>query len=147
MQSRLKQLLLAFSLFVVSLTCWAVEPVYNDSGLAISGYDPVAYFTEQRPVWGNSKFTHQWQNVTWQFDSETNKKLFIANPEKYAPQYGGYCAYAAAKGSVVPSDPKSWSINNGKLYLNYSPAIQQRWSNNINGYTTRADKKWPTLIK
>ena len=142
-----KKFLLLLTLLTVSLTVWAVDPVYNDSGLAIGGYDAVAYFTEQRPVWGNSKHTHEWQGVKWQFDSEQNKNLFIANSEKYTPQYGGYCAYAAAKGTIVPSDPNSWSIVNNKLYLNYSPAIQQRWNSNVNGYTSRADAKWPKLIK
>lgn len=147
MSRYLSRFLLSIALLAASLSCQAVDAVYNDSGLAIGGYDPVAYFTEQRPVWGNSKYTHQWQGVTWQFDSETNKKLFAANPEKYAPQYGGYCAYAVAKGAIAQGDPNSWSVIDNKLYLNYSPAIKQRWSNNINGYTSRADANWPKLIK
>ena len=138
---------LVFTLLLFCLSVLAIEPVHNDSGLAISGYDPVAYFTEQRAVWGNSKYSHQWQGVTWQFDSNANKELFISAPMKYAPQYGGYCAYAAAKGSIAPGDPNAWTITDNKLYLNYSPAIKQRWSENIQGYTARANKKWPRLKK
>jgi len=132
-------------LITCSLQTWAADSIYNQDGLAIGGYDPVAYFTLGRPVWGRSNITHTWKNVTWQFDSEKHRDAFAANPEKYAPQYGGYCAYAAAKGSLAPTDARAWAIVDGKLYLNYSPAIQERWKSNMFGYISRADKKWPAL--
>ena len=98
-------------------------------------------------MWGNAKFTYQWQGITWQFDSNSNKILFISGLMKYAPQYGGYCAYAIAKANIVPADPKALAVTDNKLYLNYSHKIEKRWIQNIQGYTTRANEKWPQLKK
>jgi len=138
-------LLWALALAFVSQSVSAVEPVFSQDGLAIGGYDPVTYFTERRPVWGNSKYSYQWQGANWHFDSKANRGLFVANPEKYAPQYGGYCAYAAAKNSVAPTDPNAWTVRDGKLYLNFSPAVKQRWLQNELGYISRADRAWPRI--
>jgi len=136
---------LFLGMLMISGQAWAADPVYNQDGVAISGYDPVAYFTLGRPVWGNPDITVKLQGATWQFNSDKHRQLFKANPEKYAPQYGGYCAYAAAKGSIAPTDARAWAIVDGKLYLNYSPAIQERWKQNMRGYISRADAKWPRL--
>ena len=137
--------ILLFSLLVFSTQALAVDPVYNQDGLAIGGYDPVAYFTRGRAIWGNPDIAHNWQGARWQFDNDKHRELFKANPEKYAPQYGGYCAYAAAKGSIAPTDARAWSIVDGKLYLNYSPTVQDRWKQNMHGYISRADSKWPRI--
>jgi len=144
---RWRNITLALAMLVMNFSSWAIDSVLNDMGLAIGGYDPVAYFTEQRAVRGNPKFTYQWQDVTWQFDSNSNKMLFISDPIKYSPQYGGYCAYAIAKDAIVPGDPKVWTVTDNKLYFNYSPKIEQRWLLHIQGYTARANKKWPQLKK
>jgi len=122
-------------------------PVYQSFlGTAIDGTDPVAYFTEGRPVEGSSDFTHEWNGATWRFSSEANRDLFAANPEQYAPQYGGYCAYAVAQGYTASTDPEAWKIVDGKLYLNYNKSVQTRWEADIPGYIASGDENWPKVL-
>jgi YHS domain-containing protein len=123
------------------------DPVYSSFGAAIQGYDPVAYFTEGRPVEGSRQFTHQWKGATWRFASAANRDRFAQAPEKYAPQYGGYCAYGVANGYAVKIDPQAWSVVDGKLYLNYSPAVQADWKKDVPGYIRRADAHWPKVLE
>lgn len=124
------------------------SPVYieSTSGLAIRGTDPVAYFTVGKPVAGSSEYQYEWNGATWQFSSQENLDLFAANPEEYAPQYGGYCAKAVSEGNLASIDPQSWKIVDGKLYLNYSPEVQQQWSEDIPGNITLADEQWPEVL-
>lgn len=117
------------------------------TGVAVGGYDPVAYFTDHKPVPGKGDITYSWKGATWRFASAQNRDAFMASPEKYAPQYGGYCAYAVAQGATAKGDPKSWSIVGGKLYLNLSPGVQTLWKKNIPGYIKAADKNWPGVLK
>ncbi|TXR53758.1 YHS domain-containing (seleno)protein [Reinekea thalattae] len=144
-----KTLLLASTLFACATRVFAVEPIFTpwNSDLAIRGYDTVAYFTQNSAVEGLSDFEYQWQGATWRFSNEDHLKLFAENPEKYAPQYGGYCAYAVAKNSTASIDPSQFSIIDGKLYLNYNAKIQQRWQEDIAGFIDQADKNWPGLLK
>lgn len=121
------------------------EPVFAESGLAIRGTDPVAYFTEGRPVAGDPAITHDWMGATWAFATEENRAAFAADPEAHAPQYGGFCAWAVAEGYTAPIDPEAWRIVDGKLYLNYSRRIQRRWEGDIPGNIARADANWPSL--
>lgn len=114
-------------------------------GVAIEGYDPVAYFTQGKPVEGSSDFTHDWNGATWRFASAENRDMFIADPEKFAPQYGGYCAWAVSQGYTASIDPDAWSIVDGKLYLNYSKGVQSRWENDIAGHISSADENWPEI--
>ncbi|HSC72054.1 MAG TPA: YHS domain-containing (seleno)protein [Candidatus Methylomirabilis sp.] len=114
---------------------------------AIKGYDPVAYFTDGKPVEGKQEFTHEWKGAKWLFATVEHRDQFKAGPEKYAPQYGGYCAYAVAKGKTADIDPKAWKIVNGKLYLNYDQDIQKKWMQDIPGYIEKADKNWPGVLK
>src|SRR5437016_4674828 len=94
------------------------DPINKDGGgIAIKGYDPVAYFTQSKPVKGSSAFTYQWMNATWWFASAEARDEFARIPEKYAPQYGGYCAYGVSQGHTAPIDPEAWTIVEGKLYL------------------------------
>ena len=116
-------------------------------GVAVGGYDPVAYFNEHKPVPGKPDISYSWKGATWRFASEQNRDAFKAMPEKYAPQYGGYCAYAVAKGSTVQGDPKAWHIVDGKLYLNLSPSVQKLWEKDIPGYIKAANKNWPAVLK
>lgn len=116
-------------------------------GVAVGGYDPVAYFTKHKPVPGNPAITYSWKGATWRFSNTRHLDAFKADPEKYAPQFGGYCAYAVALGSTAQGDPKSWRIVDGKLYLNLSPAVQKLWEKNIPGYIKAADKHWPGVLK
>lgn len=118
----------------------------GDSGIAIRGTDPVAYFTQGRPTAGRAEYTYSWNNVTWQFDSAENRDLFAANPEQYAPQYGGFCAWAVSEGYTAPIDPNAWRIVDDKLYLNYSRNIQRRWERDIPGNISKANANWPELL-
>lgn len=115
-------------------------------GKGAAGYDVVAYFTMGKPVKGSSQFATQWKGATWQFSSAENLEKFKARPEAFAPQYGGYCAYGVAKGSLVKGEPEQWSIVDGKLYLNYSAGVQKTWSKDIAGNVAAADGKWPGLL-
>ena len=121
-------------------------PVYSDSAGAIRGYDPVAYFTQARPVKGSPQFTHRWNGATWRFASADNRDRFAAAPHKYAPQYGGYCAYGVASGYAVKIEPEAWSVVDGKLYLNYDRNVQADWKKDVPGYIRKADANWPSVL-
>ncbi|MEM9765532.1 MAG: YHS domain-containing (seleno)protein [Pseudomonadota bacterium] len=124
------------------------DPIYQSFlGTAIDGTDPVAYFTEGKPVEGSSDFTHEWNGATWRFSSAENRDLFVENPEKYAPQYGGYCAWAVAQGYTAATDPEAWAIVDDKLYLNYNQDVQARWNKDIPGFIASADGNWPTVLE
>jgi len=112
---------------------------------AIKGYDTVAYFTAGKAVKGDKSFTYRWNGANWSFSSQKNLDLFKATPEKYTPQYGGYCAYAMADGKQVSIDPKSFDVKNGKLYLNYSTSVQKKWKANIADYIKNADSQWDQI--
>ena len=118
----------------------------DDAGLAIRGADPVAYFVEGAAVPGSAEFSHDWGNVTWQFASAENRDLFAANPEQYAPQYGGFCAWAVSQGYTASIDPEAWQIVDGRLYLNYDRRVQQRWEQDIPGNIAKADANWPGVL-
>ncbi|MGF1622626.1 MAG: YHS domain-containing (seleno)protein [Rhodomicrobiaceae bacterium] len=115
-------------------------------GVAIRGYDPVAYFTEGAPKQGKSEFTAEHEGARWQFASAENKALFEADPAKYTPAYGGFCAYGVAQGYLVKIEPDAWSIRDGRLYLNYDQSVQAQWSEKPAEYIAQADDKWPGLI-
>lgn len=115
------------------------------SSTGLGGYDAVAYATAGKPVEGLSTITTQWKGATWRFTSEANRAAFSADPERYAPQYGGHCAWAAAQGYTAKGDPQNWKIVNGKLYLNYDATVQANWEKDIPGFIASADAKWPTV--
>jgi YHS domain-containing protein len=121
--------------------------VYSDGAGAIRGYDPVAYFTLKVPTKGSDKFTHQWKGATWRFVSAENRDAFARSPEKFAPQYGGYCAYGVAQDYAVSIDPAAWRIVDGKLYLNYSKGVQRDWDKDVPGYISKANTNWPNVLK
>lgn len=137
----------ALLLLVTGTAAHAADPVFSTwTGKAINGYDPVAYFTEGKPVEGSGDHTAEWNGATWQFASAGNRDAFVADPEKYAPQYGGYCAYAVAQGATAKTEPEAWKIVDGKLYLNYSLDVQKRWEAQQSQYITDADKNWPGVL-
>jgi YHS domain-containing protein len=107
----------------------------------------VAYFTDSKPVKGDPKFSYTWRGAAWQFASAQHRDLFVQNPEKYAPQYGGYCAYGVSEGHTVDIDPEAWRIIEDKLYLNYSKSVQQMWLKEPEARIRRADQNWPGLHK
>lgn len=142
------------SLIVTAVATLSVGPafagndaIYQSGGAAASGYDVVAYFTEGRPVDGSDAYTATHDGATWRFSSAANRDTFAADPGKYAPQYGGYCAYAAAQGSKAPTVPEAWKIVDDKLYLNYSKGVQRRWESKQASYITDADRNWPSLAR
>jgi YHS domain-containing protein len=116
------------------------------SSLAVGGYDPVAYFTDGKPVEGASAFEHSYKGATWRFVSADSKAKFVANPTAYAPQYGGYCAWAMANNYLAQGSPQYWKIVNGKLYLNAAKSVQVDWEKDIPGFITKADKNWPGIL-
>ncbi len=123
------------------------DPVYQSFfGTAIDGTDPVSYFEEGRPIEGDSAFTHEWNGATWRFASTANRDRFAAEPEAYAPQYGGYCAWAVSQGYTASTDPEAWAIVDRKLYLNYSLSVQEKWERDIPGNIASAEKNWPSVL-
>ena len=121
--------------------------IFTHDGLAIGGTDPVAYFTQGQPVQGSPDYQWEWRNATWQFVSAEHRDRFQADPEAYAPQYGGWCAWAAARGEAASTIPEAWKIVDGKLYLNFSRVIQWRWERDIPGYIAAADDHWPNIFQ
>jgi len=113
---------------------------------AIRGYDPVTYFTVGEPTPGKDKYSTRWQGAIYKFSSAENLALFKSVPAQYAPQYGGYCAYAASKGATASTEPEAWTIVNGKLYLNFSLSVQKRWRKDIPGHIKAADNNWPGVL-
>ena len=118
----------------------------TDAGVAIGGIDPVGYFTEGAPVSGSAAHSLDWGGTTWHFASAENRDAFAAEPERYAPQYGGYCAWAVgARKALAPTDPEQWAVVDGKLYLNYSASVQEKWKADVPGFIVKADQNWPEL--
>jgi len=125
----------------------AAEPmVFSDSGIAIRGADPVAYFTQGAPVLGSADHALMWDGTTWHFASAENMEMFMADPHAYAPQYGGYCAFAMSKGYIATSVPEAWTVHDGKLYLNFSINVRQVWLEDVAGNIVLADGNWPTAL-
>lgn len=136
------------ALSIAGLAAAEQSAIYSASGkLAVKGADVVAYFTERRAVIGKAEHSTTWRGATWRFSSAENLAKFKANPEKYAPQYGGYCAYAVSEGYTAKIEPEAWSIVDGKLYLNYSLGIRKRWEQSKQERIRQADKNWPGVLK
>ena len=124
------------------------EPlVFERRGAAIRGYDPVAYFSENQPVKGSKSITAEWNGAEWRFASVANRDAFVASPERYAPQYGGYCAYAVANGYTASTVPEAFTLYGGKLYLNYSLSVQDQWRQNKDGYIQDGNANWPGVLE
>ena len=145
---------LMLALLAISFSALAEKPVNTltnsffakQTDTAINGYDSVAYFTQNAPVKGLDAHTFEYKGAKWKFSSAANLELFKANPEKYAPQYGGYCAYGVANDSLVKVDPSQFTVLDGKLYLNYDASIQKDWLKDRAGFIKKADAKFQALI-
>lgn len=133
----------------------AAEPAVNTlknsffggrTDTAINGYDTVAYFNVGRPVKGDDRFVHDWMGARWKFSSQANLDLFKASPERWAPQYGGYCAYGVAQDKLVKVEPEQFTVRDGKLYLNYDADVQATWLKDTAGYVRTADGKFRSLL-
>jgi YHS domain-containing protein len=119
--------------------------IFAPGGKAIKGYDPVAFFTESKPVKGVDSLTYEWKEAKWLFASRQNLEAFKANPDKYAPQYGGYCAYGTAQGHKAPTQTDTWTVLNDKLYFNYNSKVKELWVKDQQNLIKEGDEKWPAI--
>ncbi|GJL92845.1 YHS domain-containing (seleno)protein [Hyphococcus sp.] len=144
----LAALIFAFSI-VFTGAALAKDPVYTGrfSSLAVDGYDAVAYFTAGKPAKGSKEFSTEYNGAEWRFVSADNLAAFKASPAAYAPQYGGYCAWAVSQNYTARGNPENWTIVGGKLYLNYNTEIQDRWNKDIPGFIAAGDKNWPSVLE
>lgn len=146
----MKKMYLVFLLmsFFSSFTLFAQKgEIYSNADGAIKGYDPVAFFTQNKAVKGEKAITHDWKGATWHFASKENKEAFAANPEKYAPQYGGYCAYGVCKNSKSPTETDTWAVVNNKLYFNYNQQVKELWTKNQADFIAKANELWKKVKK
>ncbi|QMV14682.1 YHS domain-containing (seleno)protein [Vibrio spartinae] len=142
--------LFAFLLFMVmSSAAMAEDQIYTGtfSNKAVDGYDPVSYFMDDMPVKGKSDFKTEYKGADWYFASQEHLDMFEAEPEKYAPQFGGYCAWAVStQKDFAPGDPEQWAVVDGKLYLNYNKNVKKRWDSDRTLHIKQANENWPELI-
>lgn len=153
----IRLVLTTLALLTISHSALAAPPIntlerkglfgYEHNGIAIRGYDTVAYFTQNKPVEGKDEFSTDWSDATWKFSSQEHLDLFVANPEKYAPQYGGYCAYGVAQMNLVKIEPEEWTILDDKLYLNFNAKLNKAWKKDTAGYIKTADSLFEKLLK
>ena len=143
----LKSIFISLAL-LVSANALAADPIETGTfnNKAIYGYDTVAYFTQNKAVKGDKKISTQWRGADWFFSSAEHKAMFVADPEKYAPQYGGYCAYAMSDGRLVGIDEDAFTILDGKLYLNYSMSVMNEWRTNTDLFIKEADAEYSKLV-
>ena len=143
----MKSILFSLVLFLIISNAAHAQnsEVFQKDGIAINGYDAVAFFTEQKPVKGDKQFSYAYKNVDWLFSNSANRELFKTSPEKYAPQYGGYCAFGTADGHKAPTQADTWTIVDDKLYFNYNLKVKDLWNKNMQAYIEKADKNWPTI--
>ncbi|MGF1679802.1 YHS domain-containing (seleno)protein [Photobacterium minamisatsumaniensis] len=141
------RLTVAIALLSISTITFSADVgISTDSNdIAIKGYDPVAYFTDSKAVKGDPSLTATYQNAIYQFSSTDNRDAFKKAPEKYVPQYGGYCAFGVAMGKKFETDPNAWKLVDGKLYLNLDKSVQKRWLENVSGYIYTANTNWVTI--
>jgi YHS domain-containing protein len=126
---------------------FAAKPVNTTlRGVALDGYDAVAYFIAGKPTKGSAKFSHEWNGAKWYFASAENRDAFKMKPEAYAPQYGGYCAWAVSRNYTADTDPEAWKIVEGRLYLNYNRDVQKTWEQDAAGNIGKADRNWPGVL-
>lgn len=144
-----RRILLTLAVILVGTPALAAkDPVFSNLfGIAIRGYDPVAYFTEMKPVKGSKDFETEWNGATWRFANEEHLNIFQSDPEKYAPQYGGYCAWAVSNNYTASTQPDAWTIFEDKLYLNYSLNVRSQWEQDIPGNVERGDANWPSVLQ
>lgn len=142
---RSKLLLILTTLGILSATFNAFADAITNSLVAVQGYDVVSYFKDKKPVPGNGNHVAEYEGVTYQFASEKHKEVFLADPEKYIPQYGGWCAFGVAVGKKLVGDPNVWKIVDGRLYLNLDKKIQGMWKKDIPGNIEKAEGNWPKI--
>lgn len=147
MKKLVRHRFLTLLLAVVFATPAFAGEYFERDGVAISGYDPVAYFVDMKPVKGSPEIDAGYKGSTFHFSTAANRDRFAANPDRFAPQYGGYCAYGMAKGYKAKIDPAAFTVIDGKLFLNYNDTVRAQWLSDISGYIRKADANWPEAMK
>ncbi len=142
-------LLLAFVAVLAAGPAAAEDPINQTlfGSVAIEGFDPVAYFDEERAIKGSKKITYEWMGAVWRFSTADRRARFEKEPERFAPQYGGYCAWAVSQGKTAGIDPEAFTLHDGKLYLNYNAKIQEKWQADMLTLIEAADRNWPSVIE
>ena len=143
----MKRYISIFVFIVVAQSAVAQSEFFSTDKGAISGYDPVAYFTDGKAVEGKKDISFVWKGEPWHFTSTKNLEMFKSNPEKYVPQFGGYCAYGVADGHKAKTDPQAWTVVDGKLYLNYNKDVQQLWKKDQKNFIIKANENWTEVKK
>ena len=143
----MRNIVIALVLMLIAGPAIAQEEIFSRSNAAIQGYDPVSYFKDSKPVKGKNEFSYVWKGATWNFFNSENLNEFKSNPEAFAPQYGGYCAYGVADGHKATTSPDAWTIVDGKLYLNYNKEVQALWNKDQKRYIKVANERWHTVKK
>src|ERR1051325_10457568 len=146
----MKRIAIVSALLVLMVTAAAAEKKLinvNKDGVAIQGYDPVAYFTESRPVKGEAQFQSYYNGATYYFSSLANKKTFDSNPKKYEPQFGGFCAYAVSQGHTAKIEPDAFQVLNDRLLLQYDKGVREKFNKDSLGNLKKADQNWPGLVQ
>lgn len=137
----------ALGMFAASVYARDIVNVSGASGVALDGYDPVAFFVDGKPMNGDPEISATYDGAKYFFASKEHRKAFEADPRKYVPQFGGYCAFGVAVGALFPVDINTWQIRDGKLYLNLNPAVLKLFNQDTAGYVAKAEKNWPDLVK
>jgi hypothetical protein len=144
---RVVPIVLGVGFFTAAIAAAAKPAIDVSRGqLALRGYDAVAYSADGKAVQGVPAFEYRWMNAVWRFASADHLDRFKKEPERYAPQFGGYCAYAVSQGHTADGDPTVWRVVDGRLYLNYSTDVQKLWEKDVPGYITKAQQNWPTVL-
>jgi YHS domain-containing protein len=140
--------LIAVAVTVAATSADAPKPAINkgNDSVAIKGYDTVAYIVSRRAIVGSPKFEYSWSDATWRFASQANRERFMRDPKRYAPQFGGYCAWAISRGYTADVDPEAFQVVDGRVYLIYSKSVQMRWEQDIPGNITKAEANWPAVL-
>ena len=145
MRSASRLILTLCAAFATSSLLADPKPNVDQAGLAIQGYDPVAFFTDGKPILGDEKFHSTYHEVTYRFASAEHLQMFQVNPAKYEPQFGGYCAYGVAKGALAPVRIDAFQIVDGRLLMQHDTEVRDAFSKNADGNLAAADKNWPNL--
>ncbi|MEQ9546973.1 MAG: YHS domain-containing (seleno)protein [Marinobacter sp.] len=142
-------LLLIIGLFTTGSALAGEDPIYTGllSNTGAGGYDTVSYFKSGEPTKGSTEYTTEYMGATWRFSTAENLSLFEEDPERYAPAYGGYCAWAVSQGYLAKGDPQHWAIRDGRLYLNYDESVQNRWLRDTKTFIRQADANWPKVLE
>lgn len=147
MRRFLSATLVGLAMSVSGMADAAQPSTFTVNDVAVSGYDPVAYFADGKPVEGKGDLSYAWNGAIYRFASQAHLDQFKADPAKYAPQFGGYCAWAVSQGYTASTDPQAWRIVDGKLYLNYNLDVKKTWEQDVPGNIAKGEGNWPAVLE